>query len=657
MDYSVSMHTRAIFIMLFAAFVGPGITCADDVRLNQGAMSRHVTDPTVVPNIIRNAVQPFSYADVDLQPGLLQQRSLLNTEYLLTLSNDSLLYLFRSAAGLPTPGKPYGGWCAVPELSGTPQWPHNGHFQGYYLSALARTYAASGDIRLKVQADEFIAGLAACQKPNGTLYCGAYMKDGDPTSPKMGYLLYDLDKWLKALDLARRCLGNDQAFQVRSGLVKWIERMAAALSDEQLQKWLDKEQGAISEALYDFYAETGEARHLTLAKRFEHRKFLDSLARGEDQLAGVHANTAMPKVCSAARAYELTGDDYYRRVVENFWNIVAQTRTYATGSSSTLEYWHKANELRGTLSATNQETCPTYYWMFLTKYLWRWTGDQKYADMYERCLYNSLIAAQNPITGMLAYYTPLKAGIREPDYTQEGAQGGSRKNFGTMFANFWCCQGSGAAGLARVSDNIYTYSKDRLYVNLFAASQVRWKHGSAKIRLTQVTDYPDADSVQMQMHLTAPAAFSLMIRIPLWAFQGGRIDVNGQAVDLDLARGSFVQLKRTWRDGDVVNVRLPMSLYSKPINDDPNCVAVMFGPHVMAGLTYDIWYPANDRENFFARQNLKLKGDPANPAEWLAPVLNQKMSFLTTASDQHMMFIPLYRVVAERYGVYFDVKK
>jgi len=152
-------------------------------------------------------------------------------------------------------------------------------------------------------------------------------------------------------------------------------------------------------------------------------------------------------------------------------------------------------------------------------------------------------------------------------------------------------------------------------------------------------------------YASAPTAFALMIRIPWWAYQGGELQVNDQPVDRQLEPGHFVRLQRKWRDGDVVSLRLPMSLYSQPINDDPNCIAVMYGPHVMAGLTYGE-YPLD-----IAHEDIKLKGNPADPGQWLAPVPHQTMMFLTTAPDQNMVFIPLYRVVAERYGVYFDVDK
>lgn len=62
--------------------------------------------------------------DVRLDPDSFHGRAQqTNLEYLLLLEADSLLWSFRKTAGLPTPGKPYGGWEA-------PGVELRGHFVG-----------------------------------------------------------------------------------------------------------------------------------------------------------------------------------------------------------------------------------------------------------------------------------------------------------------------------------------------------------------------------------------------------------------------------------------------------------------------------------------------------------------------------------------------
>lgn len=45
-------------------------------------------------------------------------------------------------------------------------------------------------------------------------------------------------------------------------------------------------------------------------------------------------------------------------------------------------------------SANTQETCTTYNVLKLARSLFRWTGESKYADFYERALLNGILGTQ-----------------------------------------------------------------------------------------------------------------------------------------------------------------------------------------------------------------------------------------------------------------------
>jgi DUF1680 family protein len=168
----------------------------------------------------------------------------------------------------------------------------------------------------------------------------------------------------------------------------WADRLAERLNPrrmnaEQIVGMLRTEHGGIAEILFDIAAFSGRQAHLDAALRFLDRSIVDPLSRGEDQLADVHANTTLPIVQGAARAYELTGEQPYRDAVENFWRFVWTTRTYATGSSSHMEYRRHPNALKATLDASTQKTCVSFNWLGLTDYLQRWTGEAEYGDTLE----------------------------------------------------------------------------------------------------------------------------------------------------------------------------------------------------------------------------------------------------------------------------------
>ena len=75
----------------------------------------------------------------------------------------------------------------------------------------------------------------------------------------------------------------------------------------------------MNEGLGNLYALTGKHQYLGLAGRFEKTMFLDPLAEHRDELKGIHANTHIPQVISAARRYELTGEERYREIASFFF--------------------------------------------------------------------------------------------------------------------------------------------------------------------------------------------------------------------------------------------------------------------------------------------------------------------------------------------------
>ena len=68
-------------------------------------------------------------------------------------------------------------------------------------------------------------------------------------------------------------------------------------------------------------------------------------------------------------------------------------------------------KLSTALGPNTTETCNTYNMLKLTRHLFEWDPRAEYADYYERALYNHILASQNPETGMMCYYVPLRSGL------------------------------------------------------------------------------------------------------------------------------------------------------------------------------------------------------------------------------------------------------
>lgn len=132
-----------------------------------------------------------------------------------------------------------------------------------------------------------------------------------------------------------------EALDVLRGAAEWFIRFTDGVTRDQMSDMMDLEEtGGMMELWADLYAVTGEAGHLELMRRYERPRLFDPVSRGEDILTNMHANATIPEIHGAARAYEVTGEERYRRIVENYWRLAIEERgTFATGGQTCCEIY------------------------------------------------------------------------------------------------------------------------------------------------------------------------------------------------------------------------------------------------------------------------------------------------------------------------------
>jgi hypothetical protein len=176
---------------------------------------------------------------------------------------------------------------------------------------------------------------------------------------------------------------------------------------------LDREHGGMNEVFADLSALTGDARYLKLALRFSHHAILDPLAQGVDKLDGLHSNTQIPKVVGFSRIAEVGGADAasFGRAAQFFWRSVVEERSFATGGHGDGEHFFPKDKFAEHLgSAKTMETCCTHNMMRLTRSLYARDPRTACFDYFERALFNGILAAQDPATGMNTYFQATRPG-------------------------------------------------------------------------------------------------------------------------------------------------------------------------------------------------------------------------------------------------------
>lgn len=605
-----------------------------------------------VKPVINMPARQFPPQDVHLLKSPFRHAMKMDEQFILCLDPDRLLSGFRSEAGLKPKARKYGGW----ESSGLA-----GHTLGHYLSAASRMYQDTGNRRFLERVNYVVAQLAECQQANGNGYVAAIPKGkqifGGVAKGQIktgGFSLnggwspwYTIHKELAGLIDAYRFCHNSQALVVATNLANWVYHTTRNLSPAQWQKMLICEYGGMNEALANLYGLTGDRRYLVLAEKFYDNAVLAPLAAGHDDLTGKHDNTQTPKIVGAARIYELTGQPRYADLAKFYWQRVALHRSFVIGGSGDGEYFFATNQWLSHLNAAGPETCPAYNMLKLTLHLFEWSPSAGYMDYYERALYNHILASQDPETGMFVYLMSL--------------QSGGFKTYSTPFNSFWCCCGTGMENHSRYNQAIYLHGKHSLYVNLFIASKLSWSRKG--LRLRQDTQFPDQDTTRLRFGCEHPVKLALKIRWPGWAKSPPQIWINGEEQTVRGHPVSYITLDRQWHSGDVVKVRLPMSLHTVPLPGTTHWLAVLYGPIVLAGELGTNGMPADP----YARSQTKFLKWPAVPVPVLVAdqgtllqhihATGQPLTFRTrdVGRPHEVTLVPFYDTQHQRYTVYWHV--
>ena len=584
-----------------------------------------------------------------------------NREYLLALDADRLLAPFRREAGLSAKAQPYGNW----ESGGL-----DGHTAGHYLSALAHMIAAGADTpdgRLRQRLDYLLAELAVCQEAFGDGYLGgvpgsrelwAAVAAGDGQAVNRKWVpWYNVHKTMAGLRDAYQRLGDTRAHTLLVRLGDWCLAVTARLDDERMQRMLDQEHGGMNETLADLHAITGDAKYLAAAKRFNHHAVLDPLIAQQDQLTGKHANTQIPKVVGLERIATLTSDKAADSGARFFWETVTRGRSVAFGGNSVSEHFNDPKDFHGLLGhREGPETCNTYNMLRLTEQLFAAGPSAAYADYYERALYNHLLASIHPQHPGYVYFTP----IRPAHY----------RVYSEVENSFWCCVGTGMENPGKYGEFIYARAADGVYVNLFIPSELTEQ--PLGLTLRQETAFPDEETSRLTLKLAAPQTFTLHLRQPGWVAPGTfAIAVNGTPQPITTGPSSYVAVRREWRDGDTVELTLPMRTTVEGLPDGSPWYAIFRGPIVLAhpaGTKDLVGLRADDSRmaHVAAGPTLPLDQVPALlttaavlPAKVVAdpaagPLHFRLVDVVEPAAPEGLTLVPFFRLHDARYQMYWE---
>lgn len=580
---------------------------------------------------IQTPLSTFPYGDVQLHEGPMKRQFEENHARFLNLDDDRLLKVFRQVSGLPAPGMDMGGWYDLTGFSLEQNDFHGfiaGHSFGQYLSGLARAYAVTGSEETRAKVNSLVKGY------------------GDTLDTKAKFFVdyrlpaYTYDKLSCGMIDAHEYVHDPMAMDIHERLTRaigtYLPEKALSRAEQRSRPHRDTaytwdETYTLPENLFLAYQRSGKPLYLEMAKKFlEDDTYFNPLAEGNNVLPFEHAYSHVNAFSSAMQAYITLGSEKHLRAAKNGFEMLQKTQSFATGGWGPNESFGEPGigqlgDSLGLTHASFETPCGAYGHFKITRYLLRVTKDSRYGDNMERVLYNTILGAW-PIQadGTSFYYS---------DYANTGRK--------IWYKDKWpCCSGTFPQLAADYHISTYLRSQDAIYVNLFTPSTVQWTDAGTKLALTQVTRYPFDNKIEIQVSASQPHEHTIYVRIPAWAKPSPLLLVNGNRASDPAEPGAFAAIRRTWKDGDHIELELPMPLRLETVDvNHPNLAALLQGPLVLMAVA--------ETQPIFDAQAL-LRTAPLNntAGDWRA----------TSADGGQITMRPFMSIDKESYSTYVRIK-
>jgi DUF1680 family protein len=420
---------------------------------------------------------------------------------------------------------------------------------------------------------------------------------------------YTLHKLLAGLLDAYELAGNRDALVVAEGMGRWVtarlSNLPPATRSSMWNRYIAGEFGGMNETFARLSRLTGQPEFLASARLFDNTtvffgdaQHTHGLAKNVDTLRGRHANQHIPQMLGALATYRESGDPAYWRIAENFWAITTASYAYNIGGVAGARnpdnpecFIAEPDTLfaNGFAAGGQNETCATYNLLKLSRELFLYTPDARYADYYERALFNHILGSVAEHDAGNTYHVPLNPGARK-QFTNARMDG------------FTCCNGTALESATKFQDSIYFRSADQreLYVNLFVPSRLDWTERG--VTVLQQTDFPYSNRTRLTVR--GEGKFTLHLRVPGWATHGGQLQLNGRPQKISATPGTYHALERRWRSGDVVEFCVPLDFWLSPVVDRPQLASIFYGPVLLAAQeagARDTWRPITLNEADLSR--------------------------------------------------------
>ncbi len=486
----------------------------------------------------------------------------------------------------------------------------------YWLKGFTDLGFVLGDERIKAEARKWLDAVIANQQKDG--YFGTRknltVRRGDQPEMNLDKPAEIIDLWPNMIMLypLRTLYEATGDKRVLPFMLKYFAWQRTIPKDQFLPgSWQKYRGGDNLDSIYWLYNRTGERWLLDLA-RLNHERTADWFAN----IPTWHGVNISQGFREPAEYYQQSRDSKFIDATERSYRMVMDEYGQMPGGMFAADENARPGHTGPRQAA---ETCSMAEYLLSDEMLLKITGDAVWADRAEDVAFNSLPASMTPDLKGLHYLTAANQ-----VQLDRKSKAPVIENGGDMFSynpyQYRCCQHNVAHAWPYYAEHLWMASGGNgLAAVLYAPSSVEAQVGSGeRVRIVEATDYPFSDVVRFKVESKSAVRFPLTLRIPAWAV-APHLTVNGAAIPVTGAGRGWVTVDRAWKNGDEVELTLPMKIELKTWAKAGGAVSVHRGPLAYSLKIGERWQPYGSNEKWPAFElfastpwNYALDGDASS---------------------------------------------
>ncbi len=486
-----------------------------------------------------------------------------------------------------------------------------GTFRGYWfadsdvykwLEAVAWELGRAPDAALAEMGDKAIALVEQAQETTG--YLNSYYQVVKPaarwTDLDHGHELYCAGHLIQAAIAYKRALGDHRLFKVALKFVVHLDETLVRSSRTETAGHPE-----IEMALVELYRETGNAHYLELAQIFIDRRGTNKMSghagygptyqqdhvpvREATEVAG-HAVRQLYLTTGVTDLYMEQGETALLTAMDTLWDDMTQRKLYVTGGIGSRfdgESFGAPYELPSDTGYC--ETCAA-----IASLMWNWrllllTGERRYADLFERTLFNGVLSSPGLEGKSYLYVNPLH--VRHGRYVRAStnvATGAERLR--PEWHSCACCPSNVMRLFSSLSHYLATVNESGVQLHQYATAHLAVIVQDQPVQLNIDTAYPWDGQISVTIKESPVSPWALSLRLPAWCSHY-TVSLNGSEVEVGVNHKGYLTLARQWQAGD--DVRLDLQMDPTFIAPHPRidalrgCLSLQRGPLVYCFESHD----------------------------------------------------------------------